>query len=290
MSLSPLRELREADAEAVARLFREAYGVARPIDAGEVRQWLSSGLLEDDQARVLEVDGRVVGYADVSVAEYAELDFAAPGHWDVFLEWAEARTRDSGRRMLRVGFPAGHELEHVLAARGYRYWRSSLHMFIELDDRPEAAIPDGFEVRTYTDADHDALIAAVNDAFSGAPAFRKLTPPFFRSAYLQFRGFDPRLWFLAWDGENLAGLVLAAPEYEGDHELGWIRLLAVREPWRGRGLGGGLLRLGFAALHDRGLRRIGLGVDAENVTGAVRLYERAGMQAAERNDSWVKDV
>jgi ribosomal protein S18 acetylase RimI-like enzyme len=290
MSSSPLRALREDDADAVARLFREAYGAARPIDAGEVRQWLSSGLVAGDDACVLELDGQVVGYGDLSFAEYVELDVAAPGHWDVFLDWAEARTRDSSCTMLRAGFPVGHELEHVLVARGYRYWRSSLHMYIELGERPEAAIREGFELRTYSDADHDALIAAVNEAFARDPAFRRLTPPFFRTAYLDFRGFDPDLWFLAWDGDQLAGLVLAAPEYEGDAALGWIRLLAVREPWRGRGLGSGLLRLGFAALYDRGLRRVGLGVDAENVTGAVRLYERAGMQRALRQDSWVKDV
>ena len=56
------------------------------------------------------------------------------------------------------------------------------------------------------------------------------------------------------------------------------------------GLGEGLLRTAFATLHARGLRRVGLGVDAENVTGALRLYERAGMRKVGQTDNWILDV
>ena len=51
----------------------------------------------------------------------------------------------------------------------------------------------------------------------------------------------------------------------------------MRAPWPGRGLGLALLQHGFRELHRRGERHVGLGVDANNATGAVRLYERAGM-------------
>ena len=67
--------------------------------------------------------------------------------------------------------------------------------------------------------------------------------------------------------------------------MGWIRALGVRPRWRRRGLGTALLLHAFGALYARGQRRIGLGVDAENTTGAVRLYERAGMRAA-----WQADI
>jgi ribosomal protein S18 acetylase RimI-like enzyme len=42
----------------------------------------------------------------------------------------------------------------------------------------------------------------------------------------------------------------------------------------------------FSTFQSRGLPRVGLGVDAESTTGAVRLYENAGMTVAERNDIW----
>jgi ribosomal protein S18 acetylase RimI-like enzyme len=51
----------------------------------------------------------------------------------------------------------------------------------------------------------------------------------------------------------------------------------VRKPWRRRGLGLALLQHAFTEFWRRGERTVALGVDAENPTGATRLYERAGM-------------
>ena len=65
-------------------------------------------------------------------------------------------------------------------------------------------------------------------------------------------------------------------------------MLTVRPPWRGRGLGTALLRQSFRAFAERGARRVGPSVDAENTTGAVDLYERAGMRAVRRSDVFEK--
>lgn len=67
--------------------------------------------------------------------------------------------------------------------------------------------------------------------------------------------------------------------------MGWINTLGVGTRWRGRGLGESLLCGAFSDLHARGLRRVGLGVDAENATGALRLYERVGMGVVRRFDN-----
>jgi ribosomal protein S18 acetylase RimI-like enzyme len=60
----------------------------------------------------------------------------------------------------------------------------------------------------------------------------------------------------------------------------------VRPPWRRRGLGRALLLSSFEEFRRRGSSRVGLGVDTENATGAVRMYEEAGMRAVRRNDSY----
>src|SRR5207248_11800559 len=84
---------------------------------------------------------------------------------------------------------------------------------------------------------------------------------------------DLSLWTAVWDGDQIAGTLIAAPELGG----GWVASIGVREPWRRRGLGLALLRRSFGQFWDRGERRVQLGVDAGNATGALRLYERAGM-------------
>jgi mycothiol synthase len=86
--------------------------------------------------------------------------------------------------------------------------------------------------------------------------------------------FDPTLWLFAMDGEQMAGAALCRIRSE-DH--GWIELLAVRRQWRNRGLGATLLQSAFATFYQRGIKHIGLGVDSQSLTGAQRLYERAGM-------------
>jgi ribosomal protein S18 acetylase RimI-like enzyme len=97
--------------------------------------------------------------------------------------------------------------------------------------------------------------------------------------YVEDPSFDPSLWFLAEAGDDLAGIVLARPN-ESEPGLGWIRILGVVPEYRRRGLGEALLRHTFAEFARRGFEAVGLGVDAENPTGAVRLYERAGMHVA----------
>ncbi len=92
--------------------------------------------------------------------------------------------------------------------------------------------------------------------------------------------FDPSLWFLARDGEEVCGVALC--KVLGDE--GWVDVVGVRRPWRTRGLGLALLRHAFAEYHRRGVRKVDLGVDAKSVAGAPRLYGRAGLSV---NSSYV---
>jgi mycothiol synthase len=281
---SSLRELRDADAEAVAALFVEAFGDARRLDAEEIRSWIDNEDLKPENLRVLEEDGRVVGYGDVWPEEdNVQLDVAAPGHWEPFLDWAEAEA--AGRR-IRVFVPERHELARIAQTRGYRLWRSSYTMEADLPvDGP--VVPAGIEVRSYRpDVDGEAVRQALNESFADDPFHHDVTSSNFREFYLKSRGFEPSLWLFGWDGDELAGFVLAYSQHVGDPALGWVGTLGVRPAWRRRGLGEALLRAGFAALYTRGLRRVGLGVDTENITGALRLYERVGMRPVRRFDNW----
>ena len=89
--------------------------------------------------------------------------------------------------------------------------------------------------------------------------------------------FDPLLWFLALDGDEIAGFSLCRQDAT-DVNAGYVGTLGVRRPWRRQGLGEALLLHSFKAFRQRGWTRGTLGVDASSPTGATRLYERAGMR------------
>ena len=290
--MTALRELRSADADAVAALFEDAFGDARRLDAEVVRSWLSNRELRPEWLRVLERDGRVVGYGDLWFeGDDVALDVAAPGEWDPFFEWAEEEGRRRSLARVRVYFPAGHELERVAADRGYRLWRSTFTMEVALGDDapPPGDPPAGIELASYREGDAEAVRAALDESFAEDPSHHATSAENFREFFLGSRGFDPSLWLLAWEGPELAGFSLAWAERVGEPGLGWVGTLGVRPRWRRRGLGEALLRASFRALHERGLRRVGLGVDTENVTNAVQLYERVGMRPVRRYDIWVRE-
>ena len=89
--------------------------------------------------------------------------------------------------------------------------------------------------------------------------------------------YAPGLWFLAMDGSQIAGFSLCRKQSFEDPEVGWVSSLGVLRPWRKRGIGLALLQHSFVELYRRGFRKVGLGVDGQNLTGALRLYKRAGM-------------
>jgi ribosomal protein S18 acetylase RimI-like enzyme len=291
MSSSRLRELRKEDAEQVATLFVDAFAGARKLNAQEVASWLRDPDLRPENLRVLEEDGRIAGYCDIAPrGEIPFIDLAAPGRWAELLDWAEGQATELGMKTASLFVPHEHELQDVAVARGYERRRDSLTMEIAFDAPPDDADFGELEVRTYRDGDREALIAALNDAFSEDPFWQEVTPPRFEERFLGRHDFDPTLWFLAWDGAELAGFALDYPELGTDTGLGHINWLGVRKPWRRRGLAEALLRRSFSELYARGKHRTALGVDVQNVTGALRVYERVGMHATDRFGTWQRDL
>jgi mycothiol synthase len=175
----------------------------------------------------------------------------------------------------------------VYRQAGFEIIRHSFQMRIELDARPAAAVfPEGIEVRPMREGEEERIHAAHMSAFADHWEFHEQTFEEWRRWHRDRESFDAELWFLALAGDEIAGLALCAQAFTGEPDFGWVELLGVRPAWRRRGLGEALLRHGFRELYARGFTRIGLGVDADNTTGAVRLYERVGMHQVRRNDTW----
>jgi ribosomal protein S18 acetylase RimI-like enzyme len=102
--------------------------------------------------------------------------------------------------------------------------------------------------------------------------------------------FDPELFLLAMDGARVAGTLCGIAQPGEGPPKGWIFGLCVLRPWRRRGLAQAMLLHSFGQLYARGMWCIGLGVDADSLTGATRLYEKVGMHVERRHEMWEKEL
>jgi mycothiol synthase len=285
------------DAKAVAALI----SACQIADTGEtdmsvermLDDWHSLDLAEE--AVILTApDGRIAAYADVfnrsfvivSIYGYVHPDYREVGLGSYLVAWGERWTRD---HMLQAQENARVVVQHYInsaneAARrllensGYSQVRGIYVMETTLDEPPILPRwPADISVRTFVPGrDERAVYEAVEDAFRdlwGRP--RNPFERFVRET--KNENFDPSLWFLALQGDEIAGLVLCKT-LAGE---GWIDVVGVRRPWRNRGLGLALLRHAFTEYQRRNIRRVSLSVDAESITGAPRLYGRAGMRVRE---------
>jgi mycothiol synthase len=218
--------------------------------------------------------------------------FHGQGIGTALMDWAEDRAQialeraPAGARVVLEAGTINTQLPTIelLNDRGYTVVRHSLTMERELDDQlPEPTWPAGISVRTMQPGEELAVYRAENEAFRDhwghveapeADAF-----PLWRHRALEDPNHDPALWFLALDGDQIAGIALCSPFRIGDADLGWVHTLGVRRPWRRKGVAEALLYYSFAELRRRGRTRVGLGVDATSLTGATRLYEKVGMRA-----------
>jgi mycothiol synthase len=151
----------------------------------------------------------------------------------------------------------------------------------------EPTFPAGVEVRTFRAGEERAVFDAVDEAFRDSHDHVPGVFEEWRHWALDRDDFDPSLWWLALDGDAIAGFCLCRPhETEGD--MGWISSLGVRRPSRRRGIARALLLTSFHEFRRRKFARVGLGVDEDSLTGAHVLYESAGMRPVRRYDLYEK--
>jgi mycothiol synthase len=217
--------------------------------------------------------------------ETADLDcFVHPGRKGLGLgSWLLAQGEERARER---GLPKAHawalaadeDARRLFELRGFGEVRRYYRMLIDMDRvPPEPEWPEGFRVDTFKLEDAEAFYAAVNEAFEDE--WNWVSQPFERWLELRVHApdVDLSLWFVVREGDEIAA-VLRGDAHRFDS--GWVGVIGVRKPWRKRGLGLALLHHAFGEFYRRGETRVALGVDAQNPTGATRLYERAGMHVA----------
>lgn len=252
-----------------------------------IRGWVDAN---DSELREYRVDGAVlpawrgrgIGRALLgeSMTRAAEL---AGGH-----DTARARAYGS---ISHAGQPAD---EALLRSEGFAPVRYFFDMGRPtLDDVPEVPLPAGIEVREVTAADTPAIFAADVEAFRDHWGGFDDSPAELQR-WMESPEFDPRLWVVAFDTASgeIAGAVVNAIYAEENEALGkqrfWLDSVFTRRPWRGRGLARALISRSLVKLRGHGMTSAVLGVDADNPTGALGLYESVGFAVEHRQTAWRK--
>ncbi|MBP7686886.1 MAG: GNAT family N-acetyltransferase [Thermoflexales bacterium] len=261
-----------------------------------------------------EVDDRPIAY---SRCWYRQLDdgtqlYGCAGY--IVPEWAR---RGIGRAMLHHGEARVREIATTQADTGLRYYQSGAadtefgadallrsegyaitRNFFEmvrpdLENIPDLPLPAGLEVRPATPDHYRAIGATLNEAFRDHWGHSEATEQE-HQRWLNSPHFQPHLWQVAWAGDEVAGVVLPYINAEENAHFkrlrGWPDPICVRRPWRKQGLASALIARSLRVLKEHGMTEAALGVDTENLSGALRVYERLGFRAVKRFGSYWKPM
>lgn len=167
---------------------------------------------------------------------------------------------------------------------GFKYVKSYYQFHIDLSADLEAPTwPPGVAVRMAVQVDDDEAIYRVVQTAFERPEDQAPTIEQWRSHMIRPKLYDPGLWFLATAESEIVGTSLGV-KYETE---GWIRQLGVIPAWRGKGIATALLQHTFLAFRDRGYKRVGLAMEAQNEKALV-LYDGVGMKITRQYDEYRK--
>jgi mycothiol synthase len=290
----------------VNQCFIDEVGAAATGEEDVLAEWGTPGFdMPTDTRAIFAPDGSLAAMAEFwnvqtpRVRPYlfarVHRDHRDRGLGSTLLRWAEDRARSfipdappEARFVLRSGtFNTNRDAQELLGAAGFEHTRTFYRMLIEMDAPPPAPVwPEGITVRALQTTDDELRTAfeVSDEVFSDHWGHLPVEYDTWLHWLNNNPHFDPSLWFLAMDGDTIAGYCFCLPRMPEDPGLGWVEELGVRRAYRRRGLGEALLQHGFGVLWQRGQRKVGLGVDASSLTNATRLYEKVGMHVS--RESW----
>ena len=305
------------DAEMVADLFNvismEIVGKKQYEASVFERTWQSPKFDKDQSVRlVFAPDGQLAAYVEVGghqephvqigVGVMLPAAFQGRGIGTALLQWGEGRAREillkAPKDAQVVMMAACNEKDHYRTSLYQRYgmniYRHFFKMVIDFNTPPKPAeVPAEIVIRPYDEETElyplsQCYLDSFQDHFGFSGQTLEDTATYIRHLIDKDPNYDPELWFVAVRGEEMVGFSICAGKITEDPLMGYVNVLGVVRDYPKQGLGMTLLKHSFTELHQRGCERVGLSVDASSLTGATRLYEKAGMDVRERFDLYQK--
>lgn len=286
-----VRPARISDIEAVHEIITRQntadYGDA--LLTLETLQKAWQGLNLESDTCVAFADGKLAGYAELIDNDSPSLYLAERNNVDLAFQFltileskAVNRKKASVNLFARISAKNKTLLE-LFAANGYSSKLSFLIMELVLHEAPASPQwTNGITVRPFAKGQDEQATYQTDEEASKDKGYHD---PLSYEGWVKRMGmekeaFDPSLWFLACEGNEIAGVALNV--FVKESNTGWVDHLSVRQAWRKRGIGKALLLHSFAEFYRRGIQHIKLSVDSKSLTNAPRLYESVGMKTVQQ--------
>lgn len=301
-----------------------ADGNERIVTLGEIRNTYAH-LPTTDPARdilLAEVAGRLAAYGRVETLRepggpqlynhFAMIDPAwrRRGLGRAMLAWFQNRLREMAAAQDAAGQPADAPrffqtftsdqapgTEALLQKAGYTAVRFGYLMVRpDLEAIPDFPLPEGLEVRPVRPEHYRAIWDANTEAFRDHWGFVEPTEADYDSWLNDPVTFTPELWQIAWDpatgqvAGQVKGFIHPAENERFGRRRGWCEFISVRRPWRQRGLARALIARTLRVFKEQGMTEAALGVDTQNLSGALRVYEACGFRPVKRSATYRKPM
>jgi mycothiol synthase len=271
-------------------------------DLGEELE--SAGFDAEHDSLSVWQDGRMVGFgklwasgnlgadgrATVGIDGGVHPDHRGRGIGRQLMDWIEPRAHRLGAErhpgtdiwLRAFGGLEGASVRPLLEHRGFELVRHFHELARPLAGslppapsgvRPDA--PDHADVRPYRPELAEPMRLAHNEAFAGHWASSPRTEQNWREL-VESRAFRPECSFVSLASDGLVDAYVICRQWVAG-EL-YVELVGTRPRARGRGLAKACLSASLRAGAEGGYAKAGLTVDAQNATGAGRLYESMGFQ------------
>lgn len=242
-------------------------------------------------------DGKLAGYAELLNGDSPYIYLEDRSNVDlgfqlltILEEEALNRKAEDIRLSTRIS-EKNKTLLELFASNGYRSDLTFLIMERTLNEPPAVPQwPERVHVRAFILAQDEYATYQADEEASQDKGYHE---PLSFQAWVTHMGmdresFDPSLWFLAIEENEIVGVALNVCERKTN--TGWVDHLRVRPAWRNKGIGNSLLLHAFSEFHRRGVHRVRLSVDSKSLTNAPHLYKNVGMNTIQQYHIYEKSL